>query len=156
MLCGGHVNRAHTKQLKEMVNVKAFSAGFKSRYRRRFPSVDTVKCVCFGKHHSAGCSCLGAGFLLQARINFFCVLLHAGNSDDKFHHGALDDALKAVSSFEGKVGSLYQVHTYQQTLRGQSSRRYDQSALKLCRLLADAHQPTFWCTLTTLQDVQYW
>ena len=38
MLCGGHVNRAHTKQLKEMVNVKAFLAGFKSRYRRRFLS----------------------------------------------------------------------------------------------------------------------
>ena len=88
MLCGGHVNRAHTKQLKEMVNVKAFSAGFKSRYRRRFPAVETVKCVCLGKRHSAGC--LSAGFLLQACINFFCALLHAGNSPDKFRQVLLE------------------------------------------------------------------
>ena len=84
MLCGGHVNRAHTKQLKEMVNMKTFTSGFKSRYRRRFPAVDTVKCVCEGKRHSAGCGCLSAGFLLQARINFFCALLAAGTSSDKF------------------------------------------------------------------------
>ena len=48
MLCGVHVNRAHTKQLKEIINMKSFSAGVKSCYQHRFPDVEMVKCVCMG------------------------------------------------------------------------------------------------------------
>ena len=84
MLCGGHVNRAHAKQLKETSSMKSFSAGFISKHKKAFPEVSSVQCACANSKHSATCGCFTKSFLRQARINFFCALLEAGNSPEKF------------------------------------------------------------------------
>lgn len=72
MFCGGHVNRAHTKQLKELAAVQAFSTAFKMSHKKNFPEVENVKCCGLSKSS-----------LHQARINFFCVLLQAEASPSK-------------------------------------------------------------------------
>lgn len=84
MLCGGHVNRAHTKRLQELAKQKAFTAAFKNRHRESYPEVDTVACTCAGKNHKKGCGCLNEQFIRQARRNLFCALIESGKNADRF------------------------------------------------------------------------
>ena len=44
--CGGHVGRAHTNNLKEAAKRKEFSDEVKSKYKEKFPEVQTAKCKC--------------------------------------------------------------------------------------------------------------
>ena len=76
MLCGGHVNRAHTKQLKEMPSWKSFSKGFIDEHKSKFPQVQHVTCVCrpTGRKHKQGCGYITKAFIQQVRVNFFSVL----------------------------------------------------------------------------------
>ena len=43
--CGGHVGRAHANNLKEAAK-KEFSEDVKSKYKEKFPEVQTAKCKC--------------------------------------------------------------------------------------------------------------
>lgn len=70
--CGGHVGRAHSKNLKEAAGKKQFSDKVISTYKDRFPAVVTAKCKC--GRHSAKCGCLGDNCLTTARVNHFCCL----------------------------------------------------------------------------------
>ena len=70
--CGGHVGRAHANNLKEAAKKKEFSEDVKSKYKEKFPEVQTAKCKC--KRHRAGCGCLSDSFIKGARINHFCCL----------------------------------------------------------------------------------
>ena len=54
--CGGHVDRAHTNNLKEAAKKKQVSAATKSQFKDKFPQVETAKCKC--TRHKAGCGCL--------------------------------------------------------------------------------------------------
>ncbi len=85
MLCGGHVNRAHTKCLSEFQKQKQVSATFKAEHRKDFPAIDTAVCSCAkkGRHHK-NCGCMNDSFLKQSRINFFCALLEAEKSPERF------------------------------------------------------------------------
>ena len=39
MICGGHVGRAHKKQLEKLKKIKKFSPNLVARYDKQFPSV---------------------------------------------------------------------------------------------------------------------
>ena len=41
-------------------------------------------CCCKSGNHKKGCGCMSDGFLRQARINFFCCLVHSGKDPDLF------------------------------------------------------------------------
>lgn len=60
-VCGGHVGRAHTNNLKEAAKKKEFSADIKNKYNDKFPSIETVKCKC--SRHKSGCGCLSDSFI---------------------------------------------------------------------------------------------
>lgn len=85
MLCGGHVNRAHSNQLKEMASKKVFTKAYISLHKKKFPEIESVECCCAkrGKHKKE-CGCLTGPFLDQGRINFFSALKEAGTDPDKF------------------------------------------------------------------------
>ncbi|KAI8481596.1 hypothetical protein Bbelb_406960 [Branchiostoma belcheri] len=55
MYCGGHVGRAHGKQLEKLASMKTFSKGYKQRHTCSTYELDKLKCVCINKHHSATC-----------------------------------------------------------------------------------------------------
>ena len=76
MLCGGHVARSHINKLKSLADKKIFAKRYKKKHRLKFPTVDTVECCCESGNHKKGCGCMSEGFLRQARINFFCCLVH--------------------------------------------------------------------------------
>lgn len=65
MLCGGHMARAHTKQLSELSKQKSFSTAIQNVYKKTFPDVQTVKCHC-PKRHSKNCGCLSKSFICGA------------------------------------------------------------------------------------------
>ena len=44
MICGGHVGRAHRKQLEARTLMKEFTDKMKARYRERYPTVNSVHC----------------------------------------------------------------------------------------------------------------
>ena len=67
MLCGGHITRAHTKQITEIARQKSFLAANQDMHKKRFPAVTTVKCHC-PKRHSKKCGCFSKTFI---RANFF-------------------------------------------------------------------------------------
>ena len=69
--CGGHVGRAFTNSPKEVAKEKEFSEDLISKYKEKFPLIETAKCKC--KHHKFGCGCLSDAFIKGARINNFCV-----------------------------------------------------------------------------------
>ena len=71
-VCGGHVGRAHTNNLKEAAKKKEFSTDIKKKYKDKFPSIETVKCKC--SRHKSGCGCLSDSFIKGARINHFIIL----------------------------------------------------------------------------------
>ena len=83
MLCGGHIARAHTKQLTEIARQKSFSVANQDTYKKRFPAVTTVKCHC-PKRHSKKCGCFSKAFIRAARTNFFYCLLQAGTDPKAF------------------------------------------------------------------------
>ena len=83
MLCGGHVARAHTKQLGEIAKQKSFSPTLQDTYKAKFPDVEKVKCHC-PKRHSKKCGCLSKSFIRGARTNFFYCLLQAETDPDAF------------------------------------------------------------------------
>lgn len=68
----GHVGRVHTNNLKEAAKTKEFSEDVKSKYKDKFPEVQTARCKC--KRHRAGCDCLSDSFIKGPRINHFCCL----------------------------------------------------------------------------------
>ena len=82
MLCGGHIARAHTKQLTEMARQKSFSVANQDSYKK-FPAVTAVKCHC-PKRHSKKCGCFSKAFLRGARTNFFYCLLQAETDPEAF------------------------------------------------------------------------
>ena len=84
MLCGGHVARAHINKLKKMAGIKTFTERYMNKYRVKFPDVDTVECCCSGGKHKKRCGCLSDRFIRQARINFYCCLVHSGKDPDSF------------------------------------------------------------------------
>ena len=43
MLCGGHVGRAHSKRLEELITMCSFSEGFIALHKSDFPAVKSVK-----------------------------------------------------------------------------------------------------------------
>ena len=83
MLCGGHVARAHTKQLTELARQKSFTVANQDKYKKKFPGVTTVKCHCPKRHHKK-CGCISKAFLRAARTNFFYCLLQAGTDPKAF------------------------------------------------------------------------
>ena len=82
--CGGHVGRAHTNNLREAAKRKEFSEDMKSKYKAKFPEIETAKCKC--KRHRAGCGCISDSFIKGARINHFCCLQQYTNPDDYAQH----------------------------------------------------------------------
>ena len=52
MLCAGHVNRAHTKQLQELSKMKQVTPGFLTKHGKAYPELKEVKCHCMDKKHS--------------------------------------------------------------------------------------------------------
>ena len=84
MLCGGHVARAHVNKLKKMAGIKIFTKRYKNKHRVKFPDVETVECCCAGGKHKKRCGCLSDKFIRQARINFFCCLVHSDKDPDSF------------------------------------------------------------------------
>ena len=52
----------------------------KSKYKAKFPEIETAKCKC--KRHRAGCGCISDSFIKGARINHFCCLQQCTNPDD--------------------------------------------------------------------------
>ena len=82
MLCAGHVGRAHGKQLDTLGGMKQFNEGFKSKHRKKYPAVDSVKCNCHGKKHSKQCGCMSDNFQRAARINHSFAILEAHNAKD--------------------------------------------------------------------------
>lgn len=44
--CRGHVGRAHSHNLKQAAKKKEFSEDMKSKYKAKFPEIETVKCQC--------------------------------------------------------------------------------------------------------------
>ncbi len=84
MKCGGHVNRAHTNTLKEYAKIKKPSEQFLALHLKTNPELENLKCVCEGKRHKQGCGCLSKDFIMQARVNFFCALIEAGSSPQRF------------------------------------------------------------------------
>ena len=83
MLCGGHVARAHTKQLGELSRQKSFSVAMQDIHKKKFPDVQTVKCHC-SKRHAKNRGCLSKSFIRGARTNFFYCLLQAEKNPDFF------------------------------------------------------------------------
>ena len=75
--CGGHVGRAHSNNLREAAKKKEFSEDMKSKYKAKFPEIETAKCKC--KRHRAGCGCISDSFTKGARINHFCCLQQCTN-----------------------------------------------------------------------------
>ncbi|XP_019645074.1 PREDICTED: uncharacterized protein LOC109485843, partial [Branchiostoma belcheri] len=76
MYCGGHVGRAHGKQLEKLASMKTFSKGYKQRHSTY--ELDKLKCVCINKHHSATCGCIRPNMIKQAKINHFAALVQSG------------------------------------------------------------------------------
>ncbi|XP_035688740.1 uncharacterized protein LOC118424302 [Branchiostoma floridae] len=74
MYCGGHVGRAHGKQLEKLAAMKIFSAGFQSKHSKY--KLDGLKCHC--KKHSPTCGCLTPKCIKQMRINHFASLVQSG------------------------------------------------------------------------------
>ena len=83
MLCGGHIARAHINKLKKMAAIKTFTKRYQKKHKVKFPDVETVECCCAGGKHKKRCGCLSDKFIKQARINFFCCLVHSGDSFEK-------------------------------------------------------------------------
>ena len=83
MLCGGHIARAHTKQLIEFARQKSFSVHNQDTYKKKFPAVTTAKCHCPNRH-SKKCGCFSKTFLRGARTIFFYCLLQAGTDPEAF------------------------------------------------------------------------
>ena len=54
MICGGHVGKAHKKQLEKLAKTKTFTD---KKHCERFAQVDSVVCHC-EKRHKPGCGCL--------------------------------------------------------------------------------------------------
>ena len=67
MICGGHVGRAHRKQLEARTLMKEFTDKMKARYRERYPTVNSVHCHC--SRHSVGCGCLSESFISKAHTS---------------------------------------------------------------------------------------
>lgn len=86
MLCGGHVTRAHGKQLEVLAGQKTLSAAYISKHKVKYPNIKKVSCVCKDKRHSKGCGCMSDHFVRQARINHSLALIEAGKekSPDKY------------------------------------------------------------------------
>ena len=82
--CGRHVGRAHSNNLREAAKKKEFSEDMKSKYKAKFPEIETAKCKC--KRHRAGCGCISDSFIKGARINHFCCLQQYTNPDDYAQH----------------------------------------------------------------------
>ena len=61
MICGGHVGRAHRKQLEARAGIKEFTDKMKARYQERYPTENSVHCHC--SRHSVGCGCLTESFI---------------------------------------------------------------------------------------------
>lgn len=71
--CGGHVGRAHYNKLKEVSKKKVFSADIKTKYKEKFPHVESVACKC--EKHKAGYGCLRdkcprKSFLLPSTVQY--------------------------------------------------------------------------------------
>ena len=66
MTCGGHVGKAHKKQLEDLANMKSFTDKYKKKHHERFPQVDSVICHC-EKRHNPGCGCLSEAFVEKAQ-----------------------------------------------------------------------------------------
>ena len=66
------MGRAHANNLKEAAKKKEFSEDVKSKYKEKFPEVQTAKGKC--KQHRAGCGYLSDSFIKGARINHVCCL----------------------------------------------------------------------------------
>lgn len=58
--------------LDEWAKLKQFSATQISRWKKKFPDMENLKCEC--KRHSQSCGCFSKQFILNARINHFCCL----------------------------------------------------------------------------------
>ena len=78
MICGGHVGRAHKKQLEKMSKMMQFLPALVSRYSVRFLSVGVVIC---SRHHS-GCGCLSDNFIERARNNFSFILSQSQSAEE--------------------------------------------------------------------------
>jgi hypothetical protein len=82
MLCGGHVTRAHGKQLEKLAAMKQVAQGYVTKHKSELPTLTTVKCCCVGKKHSKGCGCRSENFQRTARINHALALLEADATKD--------------------------------------------------------------------------
>lgn len=81
-VCGGHVGRTHTNNLKEAVKKKEFRADIKNKYNDKFPSIETVKCKC--SRHKSGCGCLSDSFIKGARSNHFIGILQQSKTPEEY------------------------------------------------------------------------
>ena len=73
MICGGHVGKAHKKQLEQLAKMKSFTDKYKKKHREKFPQVDSVVCHC-EKQHTPGCGYLSIALIEKARNNFSFIL----------------------------------------------------------------------------------
>lgn len=78
------VGRAHSNNLKEAAKKKEFSEDMKSKYKAKFPEIETAKCKC--KQHRTGCGCISDSFIKGACVNHFCCLQQCTNPDDYAQH----------------------------------------------------------------------
>ena len=67
-----------------MAAIKTFTKQYQKKHQVKFPDVETVECCCAGGKHKKKCGCLSDKFIKQARINFFCCLVHSGKDPDSF------------------------------------------------------------------------
>ena len=80
MVCGGHVGRAHRKQLEARATQKKFTDTMMSKYEKTFPGVKNVTCHCI--RHKVGCGCLSESFIAKAHTNFTSILMECKSQEE--------------------------------------------------------------------------
>ena len=51
---------------------------------KKFPTVESVSCCCFGKKHKVGCGCIANLFILAAKCNLYCAITQCGSKASRF------------------------------------------------------------------------
>ncbi|CAH1242438.1 Hypp6702 [Branchiostoma lanceolatum] len=81
MYCGGHVSRAHGKQLETLSKMKTFTPDFMKRHSTsewEYKELEKLKCHCEPRH-KGNCGCLSPKTVKQMKINHFAALVQSGN-----------------------------------------------------------------------------
>ena len=47
---------------------------------KKFPTVESVSCCCFGNKHKFGCGCITNSFIQAAKLNLYCAITQCGNN----------------------------------------------------------------------------